>query len=96
MLKIKDNVDLKKLEKFGFYKNKTRTAYWYDLKQEIHFYEDMEYECNYWLGVYIKDRKLRFVNDIKCDKGLQLAFSVERLNVIFDLIQADMVEKVDV
>ena len=94
-LRIKADKELTELERFGFYINKSKTAYWYDLKNEIHFYEDMEWEANFWLAVYVKDRELRFVNDFKCDKGVNLIFDIKSLSVIWDLIKSDLVEKVE-
>lgn len=75
MLKIKDNVDLKELEKFGF-----KFDGW------IYVYEQNEFT-----GVRINpiNRKIGIYNsaDIIIDKST--------LTVIFDLIKADLVEKVD-
>ena len=70
MLKIKDNVDLKKLEKFGFKKKYYYNAYVLeseDCKQDIVF----DYET----------RKLCF-----CNWGY---------DILYDLIQAGLVEKVE-
>lgn len=94
-LRIKADKELTELERFGFYINNSKTAYWYDLKKEIHFYEDMEWEANFWLAVYVKDRELRFVNDFKCNKEVSLIFDVKTLSVICDLIKSDLVEKVE-
>lgn len=83
MLKIKDSVDLKELEKFGFIYNK------YDNSYMINLGEDRRGAfCN----LYIENRILYIVfagddngycgNDILND-------------VIYDLIQAGLVEKVN-
>jgi hypothetical protein len=83
MLKIKDNVDLKDLEKFGFkYKDKT-------IEEDIiHPYYQNE-------DVYIS------VEKTKCYNKRELLFDGRNYwdipsvpNVIFDLIQAGLVEKV--
>ena len=70
MLKIKDNVDLKELEKFGLKEDKENNRY--DIQEEI-------YREIYYLRVYKDDRDIRF-------------FGQE--DVLFDLIQAGLVEKV--
>ena len=74
MLKIKDNVDLKELEKFGFkyFKNGTYRVYQID-------------KWGSYLGVELKDRILQI--------GVQDYTDIED-NVIYDLIKADLVEKV--
>lgn len=72
MLKIKDNVDLKELEKFGFkYHKKQRNQYEY--------YSFISTEA--LLIVIYNDRKIFFL-----DKA--------GLDILFDLIQAGLVEKV--
>ena len=77
MLKIKDNVDLKELEKFGF-------RYF---KNEFNDYEVYEIDnWNSWLGVNVKDKILQI--------GVQDYTDIED-NVIYDLIKADLVEKVE-
>jgi hypothetical protein len=80
MLKIKDNVDLKELEKYGFIKVRKgmttfvpKVKYWYTLC-------DSEYDC---ITIF-KDRHIFF--------GLDCYG--ETYNVIYDLIKDDLVEKV--
>ena len=81
MLKIKDNVDLKELEKFGFKLN-GRNMY------EKYLYDDE-------MGGYIPYRL--------CVAGLLKSLfyeddaynSNDDLDTIYDLIKADLVEKVD-
>lgn len=75
MLKIKDDVDLKKLEKFGF-----------ELKEDSYEYNTCEEE----------DRFSGFTIDID-DKIINNYSSASRknLDVIYDLIQAGLVEKVE-
>lgn len=83
MLKIKDNVDLKELEKFGFQLNEDKTNYeqkidgnWWDIRvvdvedRELEHYTE---EIGYWA----------FTDD---DELLEITFD--------DLIQAGLVEKV--
>ena len=77
MLKIKDNVDLKELEMFGF-------KYFENEFNDYKIYEIDNW--NSWLAVNVKDRILQI--------GVQDYTDIED-NVIYDLIKADLVEKVD-
>ncbi len=75
MLKIKDNVDLKELEKFGFIYNNENEQF-YDL--------DHLGNC-----ILIQDRIIIFrVNEANIYEDFDLT-------ILFDLIQADLVEKVN-
>ena len=77
MLKIKDDVDLKELEKFGFrYDNKDNK---YLLKNKFNFdmaeiIPDDWFQCRRSIGIY------------NC--------SDKALSILYDLIKADLVEKV--
>lgn len=93
MLKIKDNIDLKELEKFGFYENNTKTAYYYKLDERFDNYNDT-YEIKWELSVYCKDRSLRLFNEIRVDKQFHTAYSLDHLDIIMRLISAGLVEKV--
>ena len=73
MLKIKDNVDLKELEKFGW---KT--------EQGIISQKDFAYK-KYSMRVWFKDRHFS-----KTDAH----FGEQDLDNLYDLIKADLVEKV--
>lgn len=83
MLKIKDNVDLKELEKFGFQLNEDKTDYeqridgnWWDIRVvnvEDRGLEHYTEEIGYWA----------FTDN---DELLEITFD--------DLIKADLVEKV--
>ena len=75
MLKIKNNVDLKELEKFGFkyFKNGDYKVWEID-------------NWNSYLGVETKNRMLQI--------GCQDYNDIEE-DIIYDLIKADLVEKVD-
>lgn len=87
MLKIKDNVDLKELEKCGF-KNEGVYGYNYEYKNSnqmirnenplLNSYPDINVVC--WV-----DNKLY----IHCNTHV-----VKIPNIIYDLIKADLVEKV--
>ena len=95
MLKIKDNVDLKELEKYGFEpRYDTYTG-------EIYEFENVR---NNYIGLtghpisksilsifYVKEKKKKkwyFKSDIR-------SFEDEVQDIIYDLIKADLVEKVD-
>lgn len=77
MLKIKDDVDLKELEKYGFkrkYYNGTKSLVLeYELKDHPHKYQDIIFD--------VPTRKLEF-----CNWGSE---------VMFDLIKADLIEKIN-
>ena len=84
MLKIKDNVDLKELEKFGFtfFENGSgTTGYAYDtIKGSITIIEkDREFN-----NEYIDERKIPVSQALMCN-----------LELLYDLIKADLVEKVE-
>ena len=75
MLKIKDNVDLKELEKYGFI-FVDRADLWYT----YYFNQENNMKVDY------SDRELDFYN---CGLGDNI------VNTLYDLIKADLVEKVD-
>lgn len=72
MLKIKDNVDLKELEKFGF---------------------DIEQTRDEFNQIYGFDSNLLFYKE---SKAIILPWNKQEtaLNTLYDLIKADLVEKV--
>ena len=76
MLRVKDNVDLKELEKFGFIKDNYNVLY--------------NYQQNRFTGirVEIETRRIGIYNsaDIIVEK--------ETLTKLYDLIKADLIEKV--
>lgn len=79
MLKIKDNVDLKELEKYGFEYH--RMVY---IKEIIRAEEDILERKTIYVSEY--DREISIKNGL---------FNIdEELNTIYDLIKADLVEKV--
>ena len=81
MLKIKDNVNLKELEKFGF--EKDGYNYYYDF---IPYNEDNSNDQ--YILVDIKTRKiyLDYIDLDYFDKAVEL---------LYDLIKADLVEKIE-
>ena len=76
MLKIREDVDLKELEKYGFKKNNNLPDGWAMIKtyKKGRYYQEDIYVWN--------DRKIQ-VN------------AIELNDTIYDLIKADLVEKVD-
>ena len=98
MLKIKDDVDLKELERFGFKhwktiwkenKNSKDINEWcYDLK-----FTDISKEVQVLL-LQIDDEK-RIIEEY-IDQEYEMYYIVKetRLNILYDLIQAGLVEKV--
>ena len=77
MLKIKESVDLKELEKFGF-------SVFNDNKQAL--YEAKNKYCDTcWFYVY-KNNKII---------GLETKGDFEDLDILYDLIKADMIEKIE-
>ena len=91
MLKIKDNVDLKELEKYGFvyckrndYGKITNEIIYRNNKEDINIFVDDNNE-------YIP-RILFMMNDISSyQESTCFMFS----NTLYDLIKADLVEKVE-
>ncbi len=95
MLKIKDNVDLKELEKFGFIKTGNRTYFKTELNNNWEEYETgiivnpLNRSCYRELVYYTNS----ITDGIELDEdSLQL---VSTLDTLFDLIQAGLVEKVE-
>lgn len=80
MLKIKDNVDLEELEKFGFRKSDNCFKYIYD-------YTILTI-VDYQIQIY-KDRTIKIIQNCMYEVDNRL------LTKLYDLIKADLVEKVD-
>ena len=79
MLKIKDNIDLKELEKFGFkYHNKQRNQW--EHYSIVSVVKDSVFTKELLIVVFSDDRRINIY-----DKAGQ--------DVLFDLIQAGLVEK---
>lgn len=77
MLKIKDNVDLKELEKFGFVK------YHYRENHDYYMYPEID---NYAIYIFVESREIMI-----SDKN----FFDYHLNILYELIKADLVEVVE-
>lgn len=80
-LRIKDSVDLKELEKFGFMKC-------------LNLGDGEKYWCiaDLFIG---KDRRILQDDGINLCKSIDYKLSEIEVNIIFDLIQAGLVEKVE-
>lgn len=81
MLKIKDNVDLKELEKYGF--EKDGYSYYYDF---IPYNEDNG--NGQYILVDIKIRKIDL-------DYIDLEYFGKAVELLYDLIKANLVEKVE-
>lgn len=86
MLKIKDNVDLKELEKFGFHQAQ-KYAYGY-------YFRKLGYQCQIAI---CRDRFNKMDRQIFLDCYPEESDDCldEYVSILFDLIQAGLVEKVD-
>lgn len=73
MLKVKDDVDLKELEKYGWKHNGQHTFIKHSNNQEVHFGIEEDTKIITMLTQYWRDD----------------------LDIIYDLIKADLIEKVD-
>lgn len=72
MLKIKDDVDLKELEKFGFVK------YQYRENHSYYMYPDIK---NYQLYIFIENRQI-FTNDIYNEKPLVVLYDLIQAGLV--------------
>ena len=91
MLKIKDNVDLKELEKFGFEITKNE---WFETNNDEAFEAVLYFETD---GVNVSlcveaYRKINFYFEEEKDYTYT---RFDELDILYDLIKADMVEKVE-
>lgn len=96
MLKIKDNIDLKELEKFGFEEQMANVYY------KLEKNDDSRFESGIIINPYYGDlgetREIVYYtnsteNDIQLETDdLDMTSTIDTL---YDLIKADMVEKVD-
>ncbi len=102
MLKIKDNVDLKELEKYGLKPHYIMVNH--DTgKTCIDYYSSSKYECQHgflrlkskkkFLCFYVSNRK--FNNFLKTTNLIIEDETFLDMDLLYDLIKADLVEKVD-
>ena len=102
MLKIKDNVDLKELEKFGLKPRYIMTDEQIG-KTSIESYYSSKYRPRFGYCTFRKKKGnaiLKIINRIICNKVDRKTFIFEDDNfvdvdLLYDLIKADLVEKVD-
>lgn len=76
MLKIKDNVDLKELEKYGFGRKYIIDSWAYTIDYQERFYTE---SLTIW----------------EVDRSIQISHAIKLLPILYDLIKADLVEKVE-
>lgn len=87
MLKIKDNLDLKELEKYGFEVFGENTA------RKIYYksYNGISNEDDTWLC--IEHREIWFIEN-GAKESNERYFGNPQFDTLYDLIKADLVEKV--
>lgn len=97
-LKIKDEVDLKELENFGF--KDERYRYIYEAYQIIHFYRSgkkrirKKYTQKDSISIFKETREIRVNYDVRDDREMYgISGNIDELNVLYDLIKAGLVEK---
>ena len=82
MLKIKDDVDLKELEKFGFKDYK------------LFMYKKIQEDDNTFFGLHIEKRNRLISIDYQASYEPIYKDILYDMNILYDIIQADLVEKV--
>lgn len=109
MLKIKDNVDLKELKKFGFEKRQIRGQTWAsqhtveDFDSELCHFTNTEYhydcgDCGIEIHTERKNNDWNYgfgLYEINIWNEFERPVSENVFDVLFDLIQAGLVEKVE-
>ena len=100
MLKIKDNVDLKELEKFGF--KETKSGNWVYIEEKtIYFYRDDKKKlrkevCSDLINInrYREISIIADMNQFPKEEITRYGASIYKIDLLYDLIKADLVEKV--
>lgn len=95
MLKIKDDVDLKELKKFGFKYSKSKIVNTYQKVISYYPLGDDVCCCKYYLSISEENRHI--YNSIYglTWQGKHDNYTIEFLDTLYDLIQAGLVEKVE-
>ncbi len=95
----REKIDLKELEKFGF--KDERHRYTYEAYQIIHFYRQgkkrkrKKFTQRDTISICKETREIRFNYDVKDAGGVYgIMGNIDELNVLYDLIRANLVEKV--
>lgn len=95
MLKIKDNEDLEKLEKFGFKYQKSNKISYYEKMISYYPLGDSVACLRYYLIVNEQNRHI-FSNIYGLTwQGKLEHYTIEFLDDLYDLIKANLVEKVE-
>ncbi len=98
MLKIKESVDLKELKKFGFKQTIQNTYYvekTYKADEDNELFKDFNIQIviNPYIGIFDKKINNKLVGCFNArDDEIDEQFD---LDILYDLIKADMVEKVE-
>lgn len=87
MLKIKENVDLKELKKFGFYKP-TKEGYVWQLNLEVDNESIKPITANMFILSFLETDRIL---EMSTPNG---GYNTYKLDVLYDLIKADLLEKV--
>ena len=89
MLKIKDNVDLKELEKYGYYR---MYDYYVDNMINVVLAQRIG---TYRINCETREIEVFFKEDDIFNKLNDGWYAVKLTNELYDLIKADLVEKID-
>ena len=91
MLRIKEGIDLKELEKFDYKKHGGTEKCWY-----FHYYTKEIYGLmnSYLIKIDGSSRDIFIFKNLSLDKSFANVTAVNKKRLIKDLIKADMVEKV--
>lgn len=95
MLKIKESINLKELEKFGFeYSESKYINLW---SKQINYYPlgDSTPCCRYYLDINTENRHIYSSIWGLTYQGRNDHYDIEFLDDLYDLIKADLVEKVE-
>ena len=93
MLKIKNNVDLKELEKFGF-KNTINDTWYRSEANDAYEYFETNIVINP-VGNFEKNEIVFEILDLDISEDKSNIDIATRLDTLYDLIQAGLVEKVE-
>ena len=102
MLKVKDNIDLKELEKYGFiyeydfyknYEGDGKPIHWWNDGRDLEKYKNYYFgDGKYTNEIYLHEKD-RIIHNINCDEMCN-DYDEEFLDVLYDLIKDGLVEKI--